>query len=426
MGDEMSKNTPIDNPIELSTAYRENANLSVGTDEFPEHWIRWFLWGALQRQSLEAHLIDQSNPAYLAAIDSFTALDKSREWITPELREFLINLGRVIGLEELDYELRPKTIYSNGIDVKMLERHVSHKYVKVSDRNVHSIPVVDDTFSRAHLCRDLVELFTKRLESLCQETDATHLLFIEKEYGPIGAVLMYTSLVSSLGMSACILREMHLGDRFFVGELPTEDDKVVIVYDLCVSGQGLSYAATLLADTYGSHTVGALVFEKYSAQDTLSYTTQAQDKNVFRLDSLSVNNDDPHVDNQQLQANASPIGGVVEDTPSSGALAIPLTLEEEVTEESHETDQYEGTSQQEHRLEPPPWARPMPEEERARLSDPRNIKRPHPVKIRPQMTAEQLNKMKAETHRREGEWVKKCEEAKKKGEPIPPHPFFGF
>jgi orotate phosphoribosyltransferase len=108
--------------------------------------------------------------------------------------------------------------------------------------------------------------FVKEVRHAIKEEGANKLCFIEKLYGPIGAITLLPYLVEKTGLPAVIYRPLHWKiESKVTGDL-RNSDKICIVYDLAVTGGALMDTTYFLESNYpGLKVVSAIVLYDYMA-----------------------------------------------------------------------------------------------------------------------------------------------------------------
>jgi len=90
----------------------------------------------------------------------------------------------------------------------------------------------------------LVEEYSKKVEDVLENSDLlrseTKLVFVQKQYGPVGALLLEPLLVQKLGMKASIviMRWQNLNSRI-IGYVPQPNDNYILIYDLNYTATGI-------------------------------------------------------------------------------------------------------------------------------------------------------------------------------------------
>jgi orotate phosphoribosyltransferase len=110
----------------------------------------------------------------------------------------------------------------------------------------------------------VVDAFARCLVRLCDKEHISCLGFIEKIAGPVGALSMIPELVRELKLPACIYRADHWPTRAtLAGYQLRPTDRIALVYDLIVTGDGIRQAAEDLKAKFGATVVAAVVLFGY-------------------------------------------------------------------------------------------------------------------------------------------------------------------
>ncbi len=125
-------------------------------------------------------------------------------------------------------------------------------------------PDLDSILSDPDSAKKIIRIFKQKLNKIVDEKNIDKLCFIDKRKGPLGALLLLSSLTSQLGINSCILRSQYLDKVAKIkGSTPMPDDRIAIIYDIANSGSGISEVAKYLYEEHSAIVKYALVFFDY-------------------------------------------------------------------------------------------------------------------------------------------------------------------
>lgn len=241
----------------------------LNDEDFPREWLLRVLEVEWAKYTSEAQHINQSDDLVLKGRQALEALRATESnWIGGPLREFLLAYRAVAQLELLSSkEGRSLAIKTDGRRLTMQGRFAGAKQSPMmvnTAKHVRYVPLIEDMLSDPGASRAVVDAFADRINAHKRSLGATHLCFVEKEFGPVGAILMLESLVRATQLKACIFRDGHWSDRAVIaGQIPSSSDRVVIVYDLVDTGSGIRYVAQKLMALCKARTVAAQVLFQF-------------------------------------------------------------------------------------------------------------------------------------------------------------------
>jgi hypothetical protein len=274
------------NTIEDLCSSRERLNFGDDPD-FPHHWLVRTLLVELEKINFEDDRTDRTSQEYREARALLTALRENPDWLHPKLAKFLCSYRETAHAPEIKTRRELKKIAPNGhagATIAFRAPTAGTAVLQVSGLLADLVPVMEDTLADPDLCKALESALIERLKSLIEKCAITHLCFIEKEVGPIGALLMFSAAVSATGLPACVFRETNWARRSAIaGRSPGKSDRVAFVYDLIVSGVGIASAARSLFELTGAQTVAALVLFRYGVDNEI----QGSDGRTIHVESLA-------------------------------------------------------------------------------------------------------------------------------------------
>ncbi len=256
----------IENPIKAIDDGSRNLR-STQQQEFSRQWMLHALLVEFYRYSFEDDYVDTESPAVRKAKQAYAALLENRDWLHPHLTEFLTACSEVARMPELPSKSAIWNLETEGLHVPVITSEASSsKGMVVSDRTTDTVPIFENTLSDPKANQQLVRAFSSKIDRLKEVSGTNHLVFVEKEVGPVGALPMMSSLVIQTGLPASIYRSTHWAERAAIaGQRPNETDRITIIYDLVVSGTGICTAADDVKALTGATTVAAIALCGYGA-----------------------------------------------------------------------------------------------------------------------------------------------------------------
>jgi len=127
------------------------------------------------------------------------------------------------------------------------------------------VPILEDSLLDPELGQSVVDAFAAQVRELADDADIHCLGFIEKTMGPVGAILLAPILTQAVGLPGFVFREGYWTPRNQLAGpfTPNKNQRVLLIYDLMVSGGGLRHAAQILDQNFGVQTSGAVVLMSY-------------------------------------------------------------------------------------------------------------------------------------------------------------------
>jgi len=134
----------------------------------------------------------------------------------------------------------------------------------VSTRYYPFVSLLEQSIANPHYVNGVLNAFEERLRHCQAEDGIGALCFVEKAVGPVGALGMISSLVSRLQIPAFVYRASYWSSRAkLAGCVPSPKTKIVLVYDLFVTGEGIRQTAKDLYERFDLHVVVAVVLYSY-------------------------------------------------------------------------------------------------------------------------------------------------------------------
>lgn len=264
----------------------------VRDEEFGRQWLLRALYAEITRYSMEDDYIDTESAAFQTVTRAFTDLIVGDDWMHPKVERLLVACRAVAGMPELERDLVERHVRQNGSSFDLLECVArSTPPIRVSNREARVVPIIEDNLGSPKHCSGVVDAFAARVAKLVREAGVTHLAFIEKEFGPVGAISMMSSIVALTGLPACIYRETHWAQRAaLAASRPGARDRIAILYDLIVTGAGIRHAADAIRELTGAVTVGAVLLCGYGERRS---TVKSEAGQEIAIEALTWNDSAP-------------------------------------------------------------------------------------------------------------------------------------
>lgn len=198
------------------------------------------------------------------------------DWLTEPLVDVINVWSKVAQTEPIPADAVAVTL-NGSFEAKAWLARVGD--IALSDTGRPLVPVFEQSISDPVFSSTVVRKFIERVVELRDQLQIDALCFIEKEAGPIGLITAVSSLVVGSGLPATIYRE-GLWSRHaqFSCYQPQRLDRILITYDLNVTGNGLKNVARRLQERFGCQVVGAVVLLGYN-----------KDRQVIEFDSHHLN-----------------------------------------------------------------------------------------------------------------------------------------
>jgi hypothetical protein len=266
-------------PIQYLADSKRALEKAEGKD-YARHWMQRALFTEVTKRSIEDHYVDVGSEKLRVVIGAIKELQRTSEWMHPA---FVRAMTALKGLSSLASERF--TMVRQSIDnVPIIERVAEGKDpFQISNRGARVVPIMEDSLGDPQTCALLTEAFVKRLDVLKSNLGITHLLFIEKEIGPVGALPIMAALVAGTRLPACVFRESF--DQLQPSlNPPGPKSRLAIVYDMIVSGEGIKNVADRVRADVGAPTVAAVVLRGYGSRVQEVRTLGGQ---TIKLETLS-------------------------------------------------------------------------------------------------------------------------------------------
>ena len=227
-----------------------------------DYAVRWFARNncvELTKHTMEDRYVDLESSEVKDAMGAMAELRDTQDWVHPKLIRVLTALKGLSTLAQQRFNFSRKQ--SAGLSI--VERIADGKGLfQISSRSSRVVPVMEDSLGDPVSCATLIEGFAARVAELKMTLGITHLLFIEKEIGPVGALPMMAALVAATKLPAVVFRESF--DQLQRSmDHPGPQSRIAIVYDMVVSGDGIKIVADRVQEEVGASTVAAVVLRAY-------------------------------------------------------------------------------------------------------------------------------------------------------------------
>jgi hypothetical protein len=258
-------------PIKHLAESKRALDSASGTD-YATNWFLRTFFIELTKHTIEDRYVDVRSSKVKDAIGAMTELCNTREWAHPKLVRALTALKELSSLAPERFKFARKRV----ADVTVVERIAEGQDpFQISNRASRVVPIMEDSLGDPASCSSLIEAFAARVTTLKNELGVTHLLFIEKEIGPVGALPIMAALVAATNLPACVFRESF--DQLQPSlDQPGANARVAIVYDMLVSGDGIKNVADRVREDVGASTVAAVVLRGYGSQISDLHTAAGQ------------------------------------------------------------------------------------------------------------------------------------------------------
>lgn len=172
------------------------------------------------------------------------------------------------------------------------------------------LPILDDTVTDPRFAAGAIAGYAQKVAEARERFGVSYLIFIDKNFGPVGALGMISSVVNATGLPATIYRERKWSKNAdFVGYKPQPGDRGVIVYDLVNTGAAIRNATRRVYEAFASEVCAAAVL--YNLRRDVE-TVEVPDRDpviVLSLDGAGNHRADSALPDLRLAASNSEIAG---------------------------------------------------------------------------------------------------------------------
>jgi hypothetical protein len=253
--------------------------------DFSKAWLLHLFAVELLKYSIEDDYVETATLRPILA-STLQKLVERDDWVEEELAE-LLHAYNQLATE------KPITPRKATLETEVLDKprkfacrvaQPDEPEFSVSSRTYRLVPILEDSLCNQFYVDDVVDAFTDKLRQLTSLERVTTLCFIEKAVGPIGALAMLSTLVSRLSLPASIYRENYWAERAkLAGYQPKQSDRIAIVYDLLVSGEGILRVVRSLKKKYKAKVVAAVVLLGYGPRRELLHVDK---QHTIRINAL--------------------------------------------------------------------------------------------------------------------------------------------
>lgn len=235
--------------------------------DYTKAWVLHAASGDLLQYTIEDDHLDIRDQDYGNVIHSLKQFLDSEKLDMELFAAFLERSKDMISAKEL----APTFVRVSGGRVEIRSRYSPYDQPEhaVSSARCRLMPILEDNVVDPRDFR-VADAFAERIEVLKKELGITALCFVQKGFGPVGALAMVSELVRSSGLPAAICRPGYTPKRArMVGRKPTPEDRIAIVYDLIATGGAIKQVAQLLTEEFSCEVSAAVVMMTYTDDETI-------------------------------------------------------------------------------------------------------------------------------------------------------------
>jgi hypothetical protein len=196
---------------------------------------------------------------------------------------------RIAQLEPLPYatELRPIPCGTTKARYRLRHAYEGNRGFLLSTGEVRSLPVLDDTLTDGRLAPGLIDAYVAAVRLAQSQFGVTYLAFIDKNFGPIGALGLVAALTEKTGLPAVVHRERKWSKKAdFSAFRPDPGEKGVIIYDLVNTGAAIRAASERIAEEFAAKISAAIVLFNLSSDVTVVNTLADEPVVILALDGV--------------------------------------------------------------------------------------------------------------------------------------------
>ena len=175
----------------------------------------------------------------------------------------LIDLAHKVSLlKPLQFARQVREVVVSDLTVRYILRSApfGRPSFLVGTGMVRELPILDDSITDPTLCGEVVEGFLALVSAMRERHSIDYLVFIDKNFGPVGALSLISSIVDGASLPAIIHRERKWSQSAdFTGYVPRPGQSGLIVYDLVNTGTAIRGTSLRVLERFGSRVVGAVV-----------------------------------------------------------------------------------------------------------------------------------------------------------------------
>jgi hypothetical protein len=130
----------------------------------------------------------------------------------------------------------------------------------VASGETRVLPILDDSLSDPQYSPGVIRAYIDSVMAAQKNFGISYLIFIDKNFGPVGALGLISSLSAATGLPVTIHRERKWSKTTdFSGYAPSHEERGLIIYDLINTGTAIRATSTRVFERFGSRIVAATV-----------------------------------------------------------------------------------------------------------------------------------------------------------------------
>ena len=243
----------------------------------PTEWVQLSTAIDALRSLLEDSYVDWPE----GLVGEVQKVQESAATDTDALISLIIKIAQLEPLP-FDTDLREIPCGSSHVEYRIRRAREGNRGFLLSTGEVRTLPVLDDTLTDEALAAGLIDAYAAAVKVAQAEFGVTYLAFIDKNFGPIGALGLIAALVAKTGLPAVVYRERKWSKKAdFSRYRPAPGEKGVIIYDLVNTGAAIRGAAERISEEFTATVSAAVVL--YNLSDTITAVDAAPGKAVVVL-----------------------------------------------------------------------------------------------------------------------------------------------
>jgi orotate phosphoribosyltransferase len=188
------------------------------------------------------------------------------DWLNPEMENFLKTYRKIVN-NALPTPCKFELTDDGSPIAEFSFKEPGQPDFFVSSRKFPLIAVLERSLANPLYAREIESRFLKKLKDIRESINITALCFVEKVYGPIGALGLLSSLVKGSELPALIYREGYWKrETRLTGYKPKPGDQICIIYDALVTGGAILNVSKFIEKIHKAKVVSAIVFFEYNKE----------------------------------------------------------------------------------------------------------------------------------------------------------------